>query len=74
MGPLIRLCLHNGIEPWFIPMKEPWRNGVVEKFNDRYEQRFLGKYPIATLTDLLNESLVYDQKHNSTYFILGQGH
>jgi putative transposase len=67
MGPLIRLCLHNGIEPWFIPMREPWRNGVVEKFNDHYEQRFLGKYPMATLTDLLNESLVYEQKHNSTY-------
>jgi len=26
MGPLIRLCLHHGIEPWFIPMAEPWRN------------------------------------------------
>jgi hypothetical protein len=19
MGPLIRLCLHSGVEPWFIP-------------------------------------------------------
>ena len=67
MGPLIRLCLHNGVEPWFIPMGEPWRNVVVEKFNDHYEQKFLGKYPMATLTDLLTESLVYEQKHNSTY-------
>jgi hypothetical protein len=23
MGPLIRLCLHHGIEPWFIPMAGP---------------------------------------------------
>ena len=30
MGPLIRLCLHNGIEPWFIPVSEPWRNGMIE--------------------------------------------
>lgn len=67
MGPLIRLCLHHGVEPWFIPMAEPWRNGVVEKFNDHYQQKFLGKYPMATQTDLLSGSLAYEQKHNSTY-------
>ena len=33
MGPLIRLCLASQVEPWFIPPAEPWRNGVVEKFN-----------------------------------------
>ena len=33
MGPLIRLCLHNGVEPWFIPMAEPWRNVL---FTDRF--------------------------------------
>ncbi len=67
MGPLIRLCLHHGVEPWFIPMAEPWRNGVVEKFNDHYQQKFLDRYPMATQTDLLSGSLVYEQKHNSTY-------
>ena len=67
MGPLIRLCLHQGVEPWFIPMAEPWRNGVVEKFNDHYEQRFLHKVPMATVPDLLSGSLAYEQKHNSTY-------
>jgi hypothetical protein len=30
MGPLIRLCLHHGVEPWFIPMSEPWRNGLID--------------------------------------------
>ena len=67
MGPLIRLCLHHGVEPWFIPMAEPWRNGVVEKFNDHYQQKFLDRYPMATQTDLLSGSLAYEQKHNSTY-------
>jgi hypothetical protein len=67
MGPLIRLCLHQGVEPWFIPMAEPWRNGVVEKFNDHYEQRFLQKVPMVTVPDLLSGSLAYEQKHNSTY-------
>ena len=48
-------------------MAEPWRNGIVEKFNDHYEQRFLNKYPMATIPDLLSGSLAYEQKHNSTY-------
>jgi putative transposase len=67
MGPLIRLCLHNGVEPWFIPMAEPWRNGIVEKFNDHYEQRFLNKVSMGTIPDLLSGSLAFEHRHNSTY-------
>jgi hypothetical protein len=67
MGPLIRLCLHNSVEPWFIPMAEPWRNGMIEKFNDRYEQMFLGKVVMATEEDLKAGSLAFEQRHNSRY-------
>jgi len=65
MGMLIRLCLAHGVEPWFIPMAEPWRNGVVEKFNDHFRQRFLGT--IGGVADLGPESLLFEQKHNSRY-------
>ena len=67
MGPLIRLCLHNEIEPWFIPMSEPWRNGMIENFNDRYQQMFLGKVIMATEGDLKAGSLAFEQRHNSKY-------
>ena len=67
MGPLIRLCLHNGVEPWFIPMAEPWRNGMIENFNNRYEQRFLGKVTMTSLEDLQSGSLAFEQRHNSRY-------
>jgi len=67
MGPLIRLCLHNGVEPWFIPMAEPWRNGMIESFNDRHEQRFLGKVDMASMEALQAESLAFEQRHNSKY-------
>jgi putative transposase len=67
MGPLIRLCLFNGVETWFIPMAEPWRNGMIENFNDRYQQRFLGKVIMASLEDLQSGSLVFEQRHNSKY-------
>ena len=67
MGPLIRLCLHNGVEPWFIPMAEPWRNGMIENFNDRYLQMFLGKVVMATVEELQSGSLAFEQRHNSRY-------
>jgi putative transposase len=67
MGPLIRLCLHNGVEPWFIPMAEPWRNGMIENFNDRYQQMFLGKVVMESVEDLQSGSLVFEQRHNSRY-------
>ena len=67
MGPLIRLCLHNAVEPWFIPLGEPWRNGMIEQFNERYQQRFLGKVSMASLEELKNGSLSFEQRHNTKY-------
>jgi len=67
MGPLIRLCLHNGVEPWFIPMAEPWRNGMVESFNERYQQRFLGKVTMGSFNELKSGSLAFEKRHNSKY-------
>jgi transposase InsO family protein len=67
MGPLIRLCLLCGVDIWFIPVGEPWRNGVVEKFNDHYRQKFLAKVVMMSEKDLMGESLAYEHKHNSMY-------
>lgn len=67
MGPLIRLCLHYGVQLWFIPPSEPWWNGVVEKFNDHYQQKFLDKIMMSSMSQLRQESLAFEQRHNSTY-------
>jgi putative transposase len=67
MGPLIRLCLHYGVKLWFIPPSEPWWNGVVEKFNDHYQQKFLDKVTMSSITQLRQESLAFEHRHNSTY-------
>jgi len=67
MGCLIRLCLHYGIELWFIPKGEPWRNGVVEKFNDQYDQKFFRRTEMADETALRAQSLLFEQKHNRHY-------
>jgi transposase InsO family protein len=67
MGPLIRLCLHYGVEPWFIPISEPWRNGVVEKFNALYQALFLEKVQMGSYPHLSSESLGFEKRHNSEY-------
>jgi hypothetical protein len=67
LGPLIRLCLLSGVHLWFIPPAEPWRNGVIEKLNDHSRQKFLAKVPLASLPQLREASLAYEEKPNSAY-------
>lgn len=67
MGNLIRLCLLHGVEPWFIPLAEPWRNGVVEKFNDQFRARFLSRVVMQGAEELQQQSLLFEQKHNTRY-------
>jgi transposase InsO family protein len=67
MGPLIRLCLRYGVNLWFIPPSEPWWNGVVEKFNDHYQQKFLAKVTMTSMARLRQESLAFEHRHNSNY-------
>lgn len=67
MGPLLRLCLLNGIEVWFIPLAEPWRNGVVEKFNDFWQQKFLRRVELSSRLELHEQCLAFEARHNSRY-------
>jgi hypothetical protein len=67
MGPLIRLCLHYGVHLWFIPLSQPWWNGAIEKFNDHYQQKFLDKVAMSSMSQLRQESLTFEHRHNSTY-------
>jgi transposase InsO family protein len=67
MGSLIRLCLPHDIEAWFIPPGEPWRNGVVEKFNDHWDAKFLRRTPMQSREELWRESLRFEARHNGRY-------
>ena len=40
---------------------------MIENFNDRYQQMFLGKVVMATERDLKDDSLAFEQRHNSKY-------
>jgi putative transposase len=50
-----------------IPMAEPWRNGVIEKFNDHYGQKFLKKTTMTSFDELVKGSLSFEERHNSRY-------
>ncbi len=67
LGPLLRLCLPHGIEPWFIPPAEPWRNGVVEHFNDRWETHGPLRRTLRSAAALTSESLRFEARHNGRY-------
>lgn len=67
MGPLIRMSLMLGIEVWFIPMGEPWRNGVVEKFNDHWQDRFIRRIELTSENDLRAQNLAFEARHNGRY-------
>lgn len=47
-GRLARVCLDLGVEPLFIPTREPWRNGVIESLNGLLDRLFLHR---ETFTD-----------------------
>lgn len=67
MGPLIRLALLHGIEVWFIPTREPWRNGVVEKFNDVWQDKFLRRVELVSEVELRAQALAFEERHNGRF-------
>jgi len=63
-GLVIRLCLHFGIQPVFIPIAEPWRNGCIEKFNDTYNRKFFRRQWFLSYASLKKQSKNFQRFHN----------
>ena len=63
-GLVIRFCLSLGVQPVFVPIGEPWRQGVIEKFNDLYRDKFFRSQRFASFAELKEESIVFEQFHN----------
>jgi putative transposase len=67
LGQVMRLCLHAGIEMVFIPIREPWRNSIVEKFNDHWNRKFYRRVSISSVKMLHRESLRFENRHNASW-------
>jgi hypothetical protein len=63
-GLVIRLCLYFGVQPVFIPVGEPWRNGAIEKFNDTYNKKFFRRQWFPSYSMLKRQSKNFQRFHN----------
>lgn len=66
-GPLIRLALSENITPIFIPPGEPWRNGVIEKFNDNVQKYFLNTQTFSNFEHLKEHAIEFMAFHNQNH-------
>ncbi len=73
-GAVIRFALSQGVAVVFIPVAEPWRNGIIEKFNHTYQKRFLQAYTFKSLEELSAHEQAFTDFHNThhRYSTLGQ--
>lgn len=66
-GPVIRWCLLHGVQPVFIPIQEPWRNGHIEKFHSTLENQFYRANYFPDYNNLETELRKFEQYHNQFY-------
>jgi len=66
-GLVIRLCLYLGIQPVFIPIKEPWRNGIVEHFNNVFDKSFYRSQFFKSFSHLYSQAKVFEAYHNGNH-------
>lgn len=66
-GLVIRLCLELGIQPIFIPIREPWRNGIVERFQDVFDKMFFRVQYFKGFEHLLHQARGFEVFHNQNH-------
>jgi putative transposase len=72
-GSVVRFALSQGVAPVFIPFKEPWRNGMIEKFNDTYDKRFFRTNTFNDMKAVSEEEKKFIAFHNSHHRYGSQG-
>jgi putative transposase len=66
-GLVIRLCLKLGIQPTFIPIREPWRNGIVEHFQNVFDKTFFRAQYFKDFLYLLHQARNFEIFHNQNH-------
>jgi hypothetical protein len=72
-GLVIRLCLSLGIQPLFIPLSEPWRNGIIEHFQNDFDKMFFRTQYFKDFAYLYREAKNFEKylNQNHHYSTLG---
>jgi hypothetical protein len=64
LGLLMKLALSNRVSPMFILPSEPWRNGVIEKFNSLVQQKFPASQIFTSFEELKRKAEEFSLFHN----------
>ncbi|MGH2847012.1 MAG: helix-turn-helix domain-containing protein [Thermoleophilaceae bacterium] len=67
LGEIVRVSLHQGATPVFIPQGEPWRNGTCEQFNDTFDKRFFRTERFEDRDRLADRALEFESFHNANH-------
>jgi len=73
LGLILRFVLSQGVVPVFIPNAEPWRNGIVEKFNDKFNSKFYRIQEFKDFEHLKSEAKKFEDFHNHNHRYSSQG-
>lgn len=73
-GAVVRLALALNVAPVFIPIAEPWRNGMIERFNHTVDKRFLKAKTFNDFDHLRQEAIKFMHFHNANHRYSSQGH
>jgi putative transposase len=73
LGIVLRLALSQGVTPIFIPPAEPWRNGIIEKFNSTMDKYFFSKQKVFSFEELDQKSVEFSDFHNNNHRYTSQG-
>lgn len=73
LGKVIRLCLLHGVTPVFIPIREPWRNGIVEHFNQKMQSAVLNSGKFDNIQQLQVAADHFCEIHNFNHYYSSQG-
>ena len=72
-GIVIRVCLHLGVQPVFIPISEPWRNGVIERFQDVFDKLFFRSQTFPNFEALVEQAPTFETFHNAKHVYSTRG-
>jgi len=72
-GIVVRLALSQGVTPIFIPPAEPWRNGIIEKFNSNLIKYFFSTQRFTSFEDLEEKAPEFSDFHNRNHRYSTQG-
>jgi len=64
-SPIVATCLDLGVTARFIPVREPWRNGIVEHFNDVWDKSFFRTEVFTSIDHLRAENTAFIEFHNT---------